>query len=146
MGAQNAAVANTATAAAIVVGAMSLVGAADSTQANTASTATIKQTHLLTCAAVAVDNIASASAIVQTHLIAAANAVIANTATSAAVSSGIALFTQAELDFLLAYMQENLMIPSASEIAAAVLAALQATQIPVDVNAIASAVWNKTLP
>ena len=48
------------------------------------------------------------------------------------LSSGTMLFTQEELDFLLAYMQENLMIPSTSDIAAAVLAALQTTAIPVN--------------
>lgn len=37
-----------------------------------------------------------------------------------------AQFSDDELAFLLAYMQENLMIPTADQIAAAVLAALQA--------------------
>ena len=41
-------------------------------------------------------------------------------------------FSDDELAFLLAYMQENLMIPTADQIAAAVLAALQGTTIPVD--------------
>lgn len=49
-----------------------------------------------------------------------------------AASSGTSPFTREELDFLLAYMQENLMIPTASEIAAAVVAALGATTIPVN--------------
>ena len=41
-------------------------------------------------------------------------------------------FSDDELAFLLAYMQENLMIPTTEQIAAAVLAALQATTIPVN--------------
>ena len=41
-------------------------------------------------------------------------------------------FSDDELAFLLAYMQENLMIPTTEQIAAAVLAALNATTIPVD--------------
>ena len=49
-----------------------------------------------------------------------------------ALSSGTSPFTQEELDFLLAYMQENLMVPTASDIAAAVVAALGATTIPVN--------------
>ena len=38
------------------------------------------------------------------------------------LSSGTSPFTQEQLDFLLAYIQENLMVPSASDIAAALLA------------------------
>lgn len=49
---------------------------------------------------------------------------------------GVPPFTQAELEFLIAYMQENLMIPTAEQIAAAVLSALNATAIPVDVTKI----------
>ena len=41
-------------------------------------------------------------------------------------------FSDDELAFLVAYMQENLMIPTTEQIAAAVLAALNATTIPVD--------------
>ena len=41
-------------------------------------------------------------------------------------------FSDDELAFLLAYMQENLMIPTTEQIAAAFLAALQGTTIPVD--------------
>lgn len=41
-------------------------------------------------------------------------------------------FSDDELAFLVAYMQENLMIPTTEQIAAAVLAALQATTIPVN--------------
>ena len=41
-------------------------------------------------------------------------------------------FSDDELAFLVAYMQENLMIPTTEQIAAAVLAALQATPIPVN--------------
>lgn len=51
-----------------------------------------------------------------------------------ALSSGTSPFTREELDFLLAYMQENLMIPTASDIAAAVVAQLSATTIPVNVT------------
>ncbi len=43
-------------------------------------------------------------------------------------------FTQGELDYLLAYMQENLMIPTAAEIAAAILAAAETTPIHADVK------------
>ena len=43
-------------------------------------------------------------------------------------------FSDDELAFLLAYMQENLMIPTAEQIATAVLAALQGTTIPVNVT------------
>ena len=45
-------------------------------------------------------------------------------------------FSDDELAFLLAYMQENLMIPTTEQIAAAVLAALQATEIPVNVESV----------
>ena len=62
-----------------------LIAAANSTQANTASTASISQTHLIVGAAVSVDNVASASAIVQAHLIGAANAVQGNFATAGSV-------------------------------------------------------------
>ncbi|MEN6635550.1 MAG: hypothetical protein ABFC56_06865 [Clostridiaceae bacterium] len=41
-------------------------------------------------------------------------------------------FSDDELAFLVAYMQEHLMIPTTEQIAAAVLAALQGTTIPVD--------------
>ncbi len=41
-------------------------------------------------------------------------------------------FSDDELAFLLAYMQENLMIPTTEQIAAAVVSALQGTTIPVD--------------
>ena len=41
-------------------------------------------------------------------------------------------FSDDELAFLVAYMQENLMIPTTEQIAAAVLAALKGTTIPVD--------------
>ena len=39
-----------------------------------------------------------------------------------------------ELAFLVAYMQEHLMIPTTEQIAAAVLAALNATTIPVNIK------------
>lgn len=45
-------------------------------------------------------------------------------------------FSDDELAFLVAYMQENLMIPTTEQIAAAVLAALQATEIPVNVESV----------
>ena len=41
-------------------------------------------------------------------------------------------FSDDELAFLVAYMQENLMIPTTEQIAAAVVSALQVTTIPVD--------------
>ena len=41
-------------------------------------------------------------------------------------------FSDDELAFLLAYMQEHLMIPTTEQIAAAVVSALQATTIPVN--------------
>ena len=44
----------------------------------------------------------------------------------------LAPFSDDELAFLVAYMQEHLMIPTTEQIAAAVLAALQATTIPVN--------------
>lgn len=47
-------------------------------------------------------------------------------------------FTQEQLDYLLAYMQENLMIPTTDQIAAAVMAAIQATTIPVNVTQVNS--------
>lgn len=53
---------------------------------------------------------------------------------SASISNEEAPFTQAQLDYLLAYMQEHLMIPTAEEIATAVLAAMQASPPPVDVH------------
>lgn len=49
-------------------------------------------------------------------------------------SVGAVPFTQDQIDFMLAYIQENLVIPTAEQIAAAVLAALSATTIPVDVK------------
>lgn len=51
-----------------------------------------------------------------------------------ALSSGTSPFTREELDFLLAYMQENLMIPTASDIAAAVVAAMQTSPTPFPSN------------
>ena len=50
------------------------------------------------------------------------------------LSSGTMIFTQEELDFLLAYMQENLMIPSASDIATAVVAVMQTSTTPFPSN------------
>ncbi len=43
-------------------------------------------------------------------------------------------FSDDELAFLVAYMQEHLMIPTTEQIAAAVLAALQGTTIPVNIK------------
>ena len=51
-----------------------------------------------------------------------------------ALSPGTSPFTREELDFLLAYMQENLMIPTASDIAAAVVAAMQTSPTPFPSN------------
>lgn len=50
----------------------------------------------------------------------------------------LAPFSDDELAFLLAYMQEHLMIPTTDQIAAAVLAALNATTIPVNVKQVNS--------
>jgi hypothetical protein len=60
------------------------------------------------------------------------------TATFSGGATGLALFTQAELDYLLAYMQEHLMIPSAADIAAAVLAAAQITPIQSNIKQVNS--------
>ena len=50
------------------------------------------------------------------------------------LSSGTSPFTREELDFLLAYMQENLMVPTTSDIAAAVVAAMQTSPTPFPSN------------
>lgn len=69
--------------------------------------------------------------------IASASALISAN-TGQAVFSGSAqgrvLFTQEELDYLLAYMQDNLMIPTAADIAAAVVAAMQTSPTPFPSN------------
>lgn len=52
---------------------------------------------------------------------------------SASVTTS-APFTQEQLDYILAYVLENIMVPTANENAAAVIAALNATTIPVDVQ------------
>lgn len=49
---------------------------------------------------------------------------------------GAAPFTPEQLAYLLQYMQENLMVPTTADIAAAVLAALQSATIPVNVQAV----------
>ena len=53
---------------------------------------------------------------------------------SPALSSGTSPFTQEQLDYLLAYMQDNLMIPTAADIAAAVVAAMQTSPTPFPSN------------
>lgn len=45
-------------------------------------------------------------------------------------------FTQEQLDFLVTYMEEHMAIPTAAEIAAAILAAAQAT--PISANMVQS--------
>ena len=59
-----------------------------------------------------------------------ADAIFVGSATSAVAP----LFTQEQLDYLLAYMEANMAVPTAAEIAAAVLVALNATTIPVDMQ------------
>jgi len=49
-------------------------------------------------------------------------------------SGSAALFTQEQLDYLLAYMEANMAVPTAAEIAAEVVAQLNATTIPVDMQ------------
>lgn len=136
---------NTASAAAIRQ--THLLGIASSQQANQANAATIRQTHLVGVAnsqqvntgiaasisqssitfVAAADsqqiNTASAAAILQTHLIGVPNSQQINTAIAAAISTGG--FTGSLSDADIARIVAAL--PSAADIAAAVLAALNAT-------------------
>ena len=64
----------------------------------------------------------------------ASTGIASATGFSATIGTESPPFTQEQLDYLLAYMQEKLMIPTAADIAAAVLAALNATTIPVNVT------------
>ena len=142
--------ANVASPASITQALDKFVTAADSTQANTASAGSIIQTHLIQCAGVAIDNVASASAVVQGHLVGAANCVQGNIVSTGSITSGAVLFTQEQLNYLLAYIEANMAVPTTAEIAAAVLAAAQLTPIHADIKSgqtsIADAVWTKTLP
>ena len=111
-------------------GAVSLqVGASTVTISATAANAVFSGTAG-SGAAVSIDAIADASVFSGSAGVYAGSSASISATTGAAIFSGAAegamLFTQAQLDYLLAYMQENLMIPTPEQIAAAVLAALKA--------------------
>ena len=107
-----------------------LIGVASSQQVNAASAAAILQTapgSILITDSQQI-NTASAAAILQTHLVGVANSQQGNTASAASVTSGS--FTGSLSDADIARIVAAL--PSASDIAAALLAALNATTIPVN--------------
>ena len=145
---------NTGVAASVSQSSITFVSAADSIQINQADTAAIRQTHLIgvassqqgnTASAAAIlqtapgslliadsqqINTASAAAILQTHRVGIADSQQGNTVSPASVTSGS--FTGSLSDADIARIVAAL--PSASDIAAALIAALNATTIPTDVR------------
>lgn len=158
IGAANSQQVNTGVAASVSQSSITFVSAADSIQINQADAAAIRQTHLIgvassqqgnTASAAAIlqtapgslliadsqqINTASAAAIRQTHLIGIADSQQVNTASAASVTSGS--FTGSLSDADIARIVAAL--PSASDIAAAVMAALNATTIPVNIKQVNS--------
>lgn len=158
IGAANSQQSNTGVAASVSQSSITFVSAADSIQINTADAAAIRQTHLIgvasgqqtnTASAAAIaqtapgillvadsqqSNTASAAAILQTHLLGIADSQQGNTVSPASVTSGS--FTGSLSDADIARIVAAL--PSASDIAAAVLSALNATTIPVNIKQVNS--------
>lgn len=149
---------NAGVAASVSQSSITFVSAADSIQINQADAAAIRQTHLIgvassqqgnTASAAAIlqtapgslliadsqqINAASAAAILQTHLLGIADSQQGNTVSPASVTSGS--FTGSLSDADIARIVAAL--PSASDIAAALLAALNATTIPVNIKQVNS--------
>lgn len=158
LGIANSQQVNTGVAASVSQSSITFVSAADSIQINTADAAAIRQTHLIgvasgqqtnTASAAAIAqtapgsllvadsqqiNTASAAAILQTHLLGIADSQQGNTVSPASVTSGS--FTGSLSDADIARIVAAL--PSASDIAAALLAALNATTIPVNIKQVNS--------
>ena len=149
---------NTGVAASVSQSSITFLSAADSIQINQADAAAIRQTHLIgvasgqqtnTASSAAIlqtapgslliadsqqINAASAAAILQTHLLGIADSQQGNTVSPASVTSGS--FTGSLSDADIARIVAAL--PSAADIAAALLAALNATTIPVNIKQVNS--------